>query len=554
MRDAASPSSSTSVVPPGRRDVPAGSSLAERLAAPDRFVTIAELVPWRGTLELPAGRRALATALELAADPRIAAISITDNAGGHPALSPQALAPEFLHRGRDVIVHVACRDRSRNALLSLGLELASLGVRNVLALSGDYPVEGYAGLSRPVFDLDSVGLLAMYQGLNLELAGQTAAGASPDAAAPATGSGDVATGGDPLFLGAVVNPHKRHEAEVLLQYQKLALKVRTGARFVIEQVGYDARKDDELLCWMRRSGLDVPVIANVYILSGTVGRLFHDEKIPGCVVTDELYEMVQREAATPDKGRSFFLELAARQVAIARGLGYAGVYISGHRNPAEVDRILRTADSFAHDDWRAFAREIHFAQPGEFHYFEEDADTGLSSDRVSRAYVTSRSRLARRRARLRASPGYRLSRLAHHAVFAPDSSGFRAGTAFYRRVDGTLLARPLHALEQLSKLPLYDCRDCGDCSLPDVAYLCPESQCAKNQRNGPCGGSHDGYCETLGRECIWVRAYERLKAWGEEEHMLDRPPVLADNGLRRTSAWANTFLGRDHFAAGKPRE
>jgi len=105
-------------------------------------------------------------------------------------------------------------------------------------------------------------------------------------------------------------------------------------------------------------------------------------------------------------------------------------------------------------------------------------------------------------------------------------------------------------LEQAIKVPLYDCRDCGDCSLPDVAYLCPESQCPKGERNGPCGGSHVGLCEVAPKRCVWVRAYERLKPYGEELAMLERPPVIVDNRLRRTSAWANTFLERDHFAKG----
>ena len=100
-------------------------------------------------------------------------------------------------------------------------------------------------------------------------------------------------------------------------------------------------------------------------------------------------------------------------------------------------------------------------------------------------------------------------------------------------------------------MPLFHCRDCGDCSLPEIAYVCPESQCAKNQRNGPCGGTRDGLCEVYDTECIWSEAYERLKAYGEEESMLDGPPVVKDNALARTSAWANTFLGRDHHGAGK---
>ena len=92
------------------------------------------------------------------------------------------------------------------------------------------------------------------------------------------------------------------------------------------------------------------------------------------------------------------------------------------------------------------------------------------------------------------------------------------------------------------KVPAFGCRDCGDCSLPDIAYLCPESQCAKNQRNGPCGGTRDGKCEVGDKQCIWVRAYDRLKAFGEEEGMLHRPVVYRDDSLVGTSAWANTLV------------
>ena len=80
-------------------------------------------------------------------------------------------------------------------------------------------------------------------------------------------------------------------------------------------------------------------------------------------------------------------------------------------------------------------------------------------------------------------------------------------------------------------MPLFHCRDCGDCSLPDIAYVCPESMCAKNQRNGPCGGTRDGRCEVYDSECIWSQAYERLKGYGEEEGMLDGPVVVKDGAL-----------------------
>jgi methylenetetrahydrofolate reductase (NADPH) len=515
--------------------------LRDRLTTTDEFVTVTELVPWRGPVADKAGRAGLAAAHALVDDPRIAAISITDNAGGHAMARPTLLAEEFLARGQDVIVHVACRDRSRNGLLSLAWELERRGVQNVLAVSGDHPVEGFEGLSRPVFDVDSVGLLALYRDL---VAGGSSGGSSGASATDPPQPG--------FYLGCAVSPFKRLEAEVVPQYLKLALKVRAGADFVIPQLGYDARAWDELLRWMRRADLRIPALANVYVLSRTVARLFNANRIPGCVVSDELLAVAEREAAAADKGRAFFLELAARQVAIARGLGFRGVYLAGHLPAADVARVLDTAASYAPDDWRAFAREIAYAPKGSFRLFASDPATGLATDELAPGYARTLTPRARGRARRRASPWYKANRIAHRLVFAPGTPGFRAAGRVYERLERAHLGRPLHVLEQAVKVPLYDCRDCGDCSLPDVAYLCPESQCPKGERNGPCGGSHDGICEVLPRRCVWVRAYERLKPYGEELTMLERPPVIVDNRLRRTSAWANTFLERDHFAKGTP--
>jgi methylenetetrahydrofolate reductase (NADPH) len=141
-----------------------------------------------------------------------------------------------------------------------------------------------------------------------------------------------------------------------------------------------------------------------------------------------------------------------------------------------------------------------------------------------------------------------LNRLTHDKVFVEGTLGFQAGKALSEGVEKSsrLLKKVAHAFEYGVKVAAFDCRDCGDCSLPDIAYLCPESQCAKNQRNGPCGGTRQGKCEVGEKDCIWALAYDRLKAYGEEETMLDRPVVIKDGQLKGTSAWANTFLKKDH--------
>ena len=487
--------------------------LRQLLGRPGAFVTVAELATTRGLMTQAGAGKVLGLARSLAEHPRVDALSITDNPGGHAMLSADAMGTDLMYRGQEVIIHLSCKDWNRNALESRCWMLASAGLRNVLALSGDYPVTGYHGQASPVFDIDSVGLLQLLSEVE---------------------------GGD-FFAGAAVNNYKKHESEVMPQYFKLAKKIACGARFVINQIGYDARKMDELLRYMRAHELQAGVVANVFVLSGPVARYFHAGKIPGVTVTDEMLAVAERRAASPDKGKAFFLEFAAKQCAIARGLGYGGMYLGGHLRLQDFEAIFALLDSFGKDDWREFARELRFAQRDEFYYFEADEGTGLSSDEVNRSYLRSKQRPPS------APLTYQANRMLHALAFEEGTPGFRAGGALYSIVERSPnLARALHAGEHALKAALFDCRDCGDCSLPELAYLCPESQCAKNQRNGPCGGTHGGTCEVGEKECIWSRAYRRLKAYGEEERTLDGPVVFKNAALKGTSGWANAFLGRDH--------
>ncbi|HEX2922997.1 MAG TPA: methylenetetrahydrofolate reductase C-terminal domain-containing protein, partial [Chloroflexota bacterium] len=285
---------------------------------------------------------------------------------------------------------------------------------------------------------------------------------------------------------------------------------------------------------------------------GAVARYFHKGNVAGVVVSDDLLALVEKQAASPDKGKRFFHEFAAKQIAVASYSGYRGAYLSGHLKPEEFEAIFALADSYTESDVRAFAREIRFPQPGEFYLFEQDPETGLSSDEISHSYQASLSQQGRREVRSRAPLIYRISRTFHSHLFDRESAGFRLARDVYGSVDNhPRISHWLHVMEQAVKIPMYGCQDCGDCSLPDVAYLCPMSACIKNQRNGPCGGSHQGICESAERDCIWARAYDRLKGYEEEETVLERPPILRDDSLRGTSSWANTFLDRDHAAPKK---
>ena len=242
-----------SPIPPGSSSASPGRGRRLRDAlAPGSFAHVVELVPWRGTLGDDAGARVRALAAELRGHPSVDAVSITDSAGGHAMLSPEVLASELAAVGQEAIVHVTCRDRNRNELLSLGWRLASAGIGNLLVLSGDYPTEGYLGMARPVFDLDSVSLLALYEASNRGTIGRGVVGRPVPrdrardvvALGQAPGYAKVPTATD-FFLGAAVNPFKRLERDLVPQYLKLSAKARAGARFAITQVGYDPRKLDE---------------------------------------------------------------------------------------------------------------------------------------------------------------------------------------------------------------------------------------------------------------------------------------------------------------------
>jgi methylenetetrahydrofolate reductase (NADPH) len=504
--------------------------LRDQFARPGSFVVAAELVTSRGLITAGSSRQVMENAHELAANPRIDVLSITDNPGGHAMLAPDTIGTDLISRGQEVIIHLSCKDWNRNALESRGWKLGSEGFTNVLALSGDYPVTGHRGLAAPVFDLDSVGLLGLFASMNEGLRDERRPGTRLDRT--------------DFFLGCVVTNHKRHEREVMPQYFKLRKKVEAGARFVINQIGWNARKDDELLRWIRRDELPVSVLANVYLLSGQAARAFHLGKIPGVVVSDELLALAERHAAGPDKGRAFFVDLAAKHVAVVRGLGFNGVYLGGHMPASTFGEILDLAGTFADGDWRELAREIHFPLADEFYFFEPEPGSRLSSDEVNAVYLESKRS---RKTDLRVPLSYRFSRRLHDLAFEPEAPLFPVGRRAYKGIEKAAPVRRLaHAAEQAAKVPLFGCKDCGDCSLPEIAYVCPESQCAKNQRNGPCGGTREGLCEVYDTECIWSQAYERLKAYGEEESMLEGPAVVKDNALAGTSAWANAFLGRDH--------
>jgi methylenetetrahydrofolate reductase (NADPH) len=510
-------------------------SLKDRIAA-KAFVCGVEAVTTRGLLQSE-GCRVHDFIHEVMDANLFDFVSITDNPGGNPHLSPETLGKSLLEKGHNVNIHVTCKDTNRNALESRAWRLASDGFTNIMALSGDYPAFGYRGMGRPVFDIDSVGLLSMYSAMNEGL----------DVRVPGR-SQFQKLGKTGFLLSATVSPFKKYESEYLSQLFKMEKKIRAGAAFFIIQVGYDVRKWSDLLMYTRLRKIQTPIVANIYLLNGTVARLFHDNKIAGCVVTQQLLDLAQKQASSPDKGKSFFVEFAAKQLAVAQGMGFDGFYLGGVHQIKDVLAIREKLQSYSRDDWKDFYKELSFPQKDEFYLHRQD-DHGFAVSEFSERYKKSNAKVRRFYYRvLHEPPVYRLSRWIHILLFAQKSPIYHLLRALYKTIDGKRFwERFFHSFERAGKRCLYGCRDCGDCSLMEMAYLCPEGQCSKNQRNGPCGGSYQGRCEVGDKLCLWHRAYLRLKLHNREREPFDGKIAITDAKWLNTSAWQNYFLKRDHL-------
>ena len=492
----------------------------DALLSGDDLCVIWEQVPGRGT-EM---RRelVLANAKQAMRDNTVKAISVTDNPGGGPAYAAGMLGADIKKLGIEPMVHLAMRDKNRNEIESLLYALGSAEVRNLLVVSGDYPTNS----AQPVFDLDPVHTLQLIKRLN---AGLEYDSCDRTIKLPRTD----------FFAGVAVSPFKQLEAELMGQYSKLAKKIEAGAQFIISQVGYDARKAQELLLWLEQRGVAVPAVANIYVLSYHTARLMHANKIPGCVVEEKLLSELERESQSKDKGKEARLRRAAKMYAVAKGLGYRGVHLGGHSLDYEdVCNIVTWGEDIA-PRWREVVGEFDYPKPGGFYLFQRDKESGLNTKELTPSVTKGKK-----------SAVYDFSLLVHNTLLAPTHPFFGMYQRLARWIDRTRYVKRFSMfLEHLNKSMLFDCAGCGDCALAETGYLCPVSQCPKGMRVGPCGGSLEGWCEVYpgARRCVWVRAFERLKAYNKlTDLMVTVPP--RDWSLIHTSAWLNFYLGRDHTA------
>jgi homocysteine S-methyltransferase len=217
------------------------SEIGRRIASGE-FVHLVEIVPPRGfdcSKEL-AGAALLASR-------GVHAINVPDSPRASARMSAQSLCLQIQQKvGIETVLHYTCRDRNILSIQSDLLGAASIGIKNILCLTGDPPKMGNYPDATAVFDVDAIGLVRIVRGLNHGL-----------------DIGRNSIGGSAGFtISVAANPGV---LDIEHEVRRFAAKVEAGAEFCITQPVFDQSLLEQFL--RRIEGFRIPVIAGIWPLT-----------------------------------------------------------------------------------------------------------------------------------------------------------------------------------------------------------------------------------------------------------------------------------------------
>jgi methylenetetrahydrofolate reductase (NADPH) len=215
------------------------SLLASKIEAGD-FIITAEYLPNTDIEEIPFEKYKNSGAI---------AVNIADNPAG-PAISSLAAAIKFKQEQIEPVYQIVTRDRNRIALQSDILGAASLGIKNILCLSGYHQTLTNMPESANVYDIDSVQLIDAVNAMNIN---------------KTLLNGNKIKGDFSMLIGAVANPYLR---PLELNIMRLLKKVKAGARFIQTQAVFNTTDFQEWLETAHKAGITekAAIIAGIYPL------------------------------------------------------------------------------------------------------------------------------------------------------------------------------------------------------------------------------------------------------------------------------------------------
>ncbi|NEQ46509.1 MAG: methylenetetrahydrofolate reductase [Leptolyngbya sp. SIOISBB] len=250
---------------------------------------------------------------------RVHAVNITDGSRAVMRMSSMAAAAVLRQQGIEPICQMACRDRNRIALQADLLGAYALGIRNVLALTGDPVKAGDQKAARPVFDLESVRLLQLIRQLNYGL----------DACDRPLPDQPVR-----LFAGAAIDPQCPSWSGLQRRFTK---KMEAGAQFFQSQLIDDFERLEKFMDQIA-AGCNKPVLAGIFLLKSAKNAQFINRNVPGVTIPDHI---IQRLADAKEPLREG-MKIAAEQVKAAQDL-CQGVHMMAIRREDLIPEILDLA-------------------------------------------------------------------------------------------------------------------------------------------------------------------------------------------------------------------
>jgi methylenetetrahydrofolate reductase (NADPH) len=255
------------------------------------------------------------------------ACNVTDNQTSMVRMCSMAACKILLEEGIEAVMQMVCRDRNRIAAQSDILGAASLGISNLLCLSGDHQIFGDHPQSKNVFDLDSIQLVRIARRMRDE--------------AKFAGGKDV-DGPPALFIGAAANPFAD---PFKIQVPRLAKKVAAGAEFIQTQCVFNIEKFIEWMNGVRDRGLHEKafILAGITPIKSLPMAQYMAEKVAGMDVPDAVIERIKgvEKKKQKQEGIKIAVETVQRMKEID---GIHGVHIMAIEWEDAVPEIVKEAN------------------------------------------------------------------------------------------------------------------------------------------------------------------------------------------------------------------
>jgi homocysteine S-methyltransferase len=284
------------------------------LIAEGKFVTLVEIVPPKGidcSQEIEGAG--------LLAQLGVHAINVPDSPRASARMSPQSLCLQIQqHTGIETVLHYTCRDRNLLSIQSDLLGASSLGLHNLLCVTGDPPKLGNYPDATAVFDVDAIGLVNIVQRLNHGLdIGANSIGASTN-----------------FTIGVAANPGV---PDIENELRRFAYKVEAGAEYAITQPVFDLRLLEIFL--ERIKDHRIPVIAGIWPLTSLRNAEFMKNDLRVSMPEEIMLRMAQ--ADTPDAARKEGIKIAQEMLEAVRP------YVQGVQVSAPFGRYTAAAQVIA---------------------------------------------------------------------------------------------------------------------------------------------------------------------------------------------------------------